>query len=286
MRATITAAVWAALVLCASASHAQEAAPATEEDGGAKPAAPAVQASVIVLDLKPTNADPETARLITDLVAVSLGRTRAFQVLTSEDVRSVVALEAEKHAMGCDDASCLAEIAGAMGADYVVHGSVGALGDLFVVNLNLFDSQQAKSVGRESAQVRDRAELPAAIDEMTRVLVRELVPEGTFDAAEPAPAESVASAPEPAAADSGDSAAFLSPVFLGGAAGAVLCGAGAVTLGVIAVVLDGSAADKTAPGDARASARAAGQGALVGAAVLGAATVVAVGVAAVPFVLE
>jgi TolB-like protein len=271
-------------MLSAGQGRAQEPAPAETPDA-APVEKPPEKASVIVLDLKPTNADPETARLITDLVAVSLGRTRAFQVLTSEDVRSVVALEAEKHAMGCDDASCLAEIAGAMGADFVVHGSVGALGELFVVNLNLFDSQMAKSVGRESAQVRDRAELPGAIDAMMKTMVRDLVPEEAA-AEPPPPAPAAEPTPAPVAEGSGENPPFLSPLFLGGAAGAVLCAGGAVGLAVVAVLANGTVEDKTAPGDERASARTLGQGAVVGAAALGVGAAIAAGVAVVPFVLE
>jgi len=265
--------------------------PASAE--GAEPAAaaqPAPKPSVIVLDLQPTNADAQTAQLITDLVAVSLGRTKHFQVLTSEDVRSVVALEAEKHALGCDDASCLAEIAGAMGADYVLHGSVGALGALFVVNLNLFDSQQAKSIGRESAQVTDRAKLPAAIDEMTKILIVELVPEAPVAVSEPAApsAPEAAVAPDEPALASADAASppFLSPLFLGGAVGAALCAAGTVGLGLYAVTQNDIVSDPAELGEARKEARSTGQLALAGAGTLAVATVLAAGVAAVPFVLE
>lgn len=57
--------------------------------------------------------------------------------------------------MGCGDSSCLAEIAGAMGAEFVVFGDVGKLGETFVINLNLFDNNAVRpSVGRSCAAPR------------------------------------------------------------------------------------------------------------------------------------
>lgn len=250
---------------------------ASPDDGAPAPPAaapPAERLSVVVLDLQSTNATPETARLITDLVAVSLQRTRALQVLTSEDVRSVMAFEAERQTAGCDDVSCLAELAGALGAALVVHGSVGQLGELFVVNLNLFDSREARSVGRESAQVRDRAELPSAIDGMARRLVGGVVE---------LPEAPVAEAP-PASEPPPSSSPFLSPLFLGGAAVGALAGAGAVGLGLWALSIDGSLERSAGDdGKARMEERERGLGVLAGATALGVAAVVAVTVAAVPF---
>ena len=42
------------------------------------------------------------------------------------------------------DTSCLVEIGGALGVDYLVSGSVGKLGDAFVIILKLMDVHEAK----------------------------------------------------------------------------------------------------------------------------------------------
>ena len=57
---------------------------------------------------------------------------------------------------GCDEGStsCLAELAGAMGARLVLFGDLGKLGDTTVVSLNLFLSDQAQSAGRETVRVK------------------------------------------------------------------------------------------------------------------------------------
>lgn len=244
---------------------------AAETPPPSAPEAPPERLSVVVLDLQATNSTPETARLVTDLVAVSLQRTGRLAVLTSEDVRSVMAFEAEKQSAGCDDASCLAELAGALGAALVVHGSVGQLGELFVVNLNLFDSREARSAGRESAQVRDRAELPVAIDRMTRALVG-----GTIELPPPSPDDA---ASEPAAPSP-----WLSPLFLGGATVGTLAAGGAVVLGAWALTIDNTlATSRGLDGASRADEKERGVGVVVGASVLALAAAGAAVVAAVPF---
>jgi hypothetical protein len=59
-----------------------------------------------------------------------------------------LALESEKAAMGCEDESCAAEIAGALGADLVVFGRGTRLGDLNIIHLTLFNATEARTVGR------------------------------------------------------------------------------------------------------------------------------------------
>ena len=135
--------------------------------------------------------DVETAKTLTGLVVNSLGRHKALSVVSSEDVRRVVELEADKQAMGCsDDASCLAEVAGALGARYVVYGQVGRLGASLVLTLNLFDPQNGAAVGRVAARAATvealADQLDPAVDQLVapvattaaKVLVLDLRPPG------------------------------------------------------------------------------------------------------------
>lgn len=74
---------------------------------------------------------------------------------------------------GCsDDASCLSEIAGALGAQLVVFGAVGKLGEATVVSLNLFDSQKAQALGRVTTQTTRADRLTTRIRRRLHELVR------------------------------------------------------------------------------------------------------------------
>jgi TolB-like protein len=140
--------------------------------GGAEPAPSPSVMKILVLDLRADSTPPETARLLTSEITVHLARDRRLSVLSVEDLRSVISLEAEKKAMGCDEAACLAEIGSALGARYVVHGSIGKLGELTLLHLHLFDTQTQESIARETAEASTQSALLAetrhAIDRISR----------------------------------------------------------------------------------------------------------------------
>lgn len=119
--------------------------------------------------------DRSALATLTSLVTLSLSQHPRFEVLASSDVREVIALEAEKQAVGCEsDTSCLAEVAGAMGARFVVFGQLGKLGSLYVLTLNLFDSEAATA----AARVVTKGETLEALGEGVDAAVAELVARG------------------------------------------------------------------------------------------------------------
>jgi len=140
---------------------------AAEAESPAKPQ----KIRILVLDLKALDVAEPIVRTIQGLVTVELTRYPQLDVISGEDVKRVVELEADKQAIGCADESCLAEIAGAMGAELILFGEVGALGDLKVVNLSLFDTSQMRSVGRSTLQEHKLELLPDKL----RPALRELL---------------------------------------------------------------------------------------------------------------
>jgi hypothetical protein len=128
---------------------------------------------VMVLEPTATTADDRTiATVVAGLLPIELANVDALEVLSAADVKQMVELEAEKEAMGCSDNSCLAELAGALGADLVVFGDVSRLGTLIIVNINLFDSVKARAAGRISIQTKDIESLPGELTTAVRKLVR------------------------------------------------------------------------------------------------------------------
>ena len=116
---------------------------------------------LLMLDLKASLVDPQVAKIVTGMISAELAQYEDYDLITGEDLRQMVALEAEKQSVGCsDDSSCLAELAGAMGARYVVFGEVGKLDNIIVVNLNLFDSQEAKGAGRVMVRANGLGRVP------------------------------------------------------------------------------------------------------------------------------
>ena len=128
---------------------------------GEVPAAPQQPPlKVLVLDLRADDVPDSTARIIRDEITVVMSRDERLDVMSSEDLRRVVTVEAEKNALGCsNDESCLAEIGQALGARYIVHGSVAVLGSSTIIHLTLVDTDAGRAVARETAETKTTDEL-------------------------------------------------------------------------------------------------------------------------------
>ena len=129
---------------------------------------------VLVMDLENKGVPPDELEIINGLVAYQFSLDQTFDILSGADLRQLMVLEAERQTVGCTaDNSCLAEIAGAMGAQWVVFGHVGKLGNLILLNLNLFDSHEAKAVARSSLQVKNMDEMPASLEKAVTQLLKD-----------------------------------------------------------------------------------------------------------------
>lgn len=154
----------------------------------AEPAAPAaatVPSRARVLVLTPTSKvfDAGTTTTIGGLVTSELAGDTRLDIIASDDVERLAALEGDRQNVGCTDNSCLAELAGAIGARYVVFGDVGKLGDVVIVQLNLFDSQTAQALTRVTVQANSMSELPGALQPRVHELAAPLLSSTTSPAA-------------------------------------------------------------------------------------------------------
>lgn len=113
-------------------------------------AAPTTDNRPRVLILPPSSSSYAAHELapLSGMIATAVASDVRLDVVTSEDLSSLVALEGERQIAGCDDSSCLAELAGAIGARYVVFGDISPLGETAVANLRLFDTQSATALKR------------------------------------------------------------------------------------------------------------------------------------------
>jgi hypothetical protein len=136
-------------------------------------AAPAQKAQVLLLDLE--SVESEVARdkvsVLQGRIAATLAERNDLDLVTAGDLKAMTALEADKSLVGCDQSSCLAELAAALGARYVVFGRVSKLDENYLVlQLNLFDSTSARAVGRtetDGASLKDLVEkTPAAVQQL------------------------------------------------------------------------------------------------------------------------
>ena len=119
----------------------------------------AEQPAIMVLNIKYEEAaSPGLANILTGLVLQDLHDLKRFRVVGMKDVDQMLSQEQRKQLAGCTDTSCLVEIAGAMGTQYTLDGTVGVVGSSNVLSLTLIDVTKATVASRKTAVVKGENE--------------------------------------------------------------------------------------------------------------------------------
>ncbi|MGC4117196.1 MAG: PEGA domain-containing protein [Myxococcales bacterium] len=99
-----------------------------------------------VLDFEARKVDPLLAQSISEAAAGALRELRVFKVVSQAEVRQMLAVEREKALLtsSCDDNSCISQIGNAIGARYVLVGSVDGAAGAMTIRVRLFDMKKAE----------------------------------------------------------------------------------------------------------------------------------------------
>lgn len=104
---------------------------------------------LVVPTFQVSSVDPAVAPVLTELVLESLLTRHGLHALGPSDVQDLLVTEQTRQSMGCET-TCMKELAGALGASKLVAGSVGRLGEAFVLTLKLVDVESAQVIARAS----------------------------------------------------------------------------------------------------------------------------------------
>ena len=83
---------------------------------------------VVVYDLEARGVDGYVASSFTDLLCVELSHTAGIETRCKSDIDTLLQHTSNRQLLGCRDDGCLAELSSALGADYILHGSISKLG--------------------------------------------------------------------------------------------------------------------------------------------------------------
>lgn len=115
--------------------------------------------TIVVLALAPLGGvSDERARLLGDALAGELRRRAGISVVTQADVAALLGVERTRQMLGCAESGCMAEIGGALGADRVVHGSLGRVGGSLMVNLSALDARRGSPIASVSQRLKGGAD--------------------------------------------------------------------------------------------------------------------------------
>jgi hypothetical protein len=142
--------------------------PAKEEPK--EPEGPPMEMAVMDLANQGGFNDKEISLIQGNMMALLQQSKRFTSLVGGADLRAMMDLEQQKSALGCGDASCLAELGGALGVPYLMTMSLGRFADQRVVNVSILNVDEAQVLHRVSRIfVSDRmvlAKLPSLIEEV------------------------------------------------------------------------------------------------------------------------
>lgn len=140
------------LLLSTQASPAAAApAPAPPAPAPALATAPPARQRILVLETRADAAYLDTVRAFGDLMATLLEQRTDAEVIPSSSIKDRLSVAADKASAGCDDTTCMTEIAGAMDARYVVASRASQVGGRWLMRVELFDSQDLKVIAQSTA---------------------------------------------------------------------------------------------------------------------------------------
>ena len=115
--------------------------------------------------------DKGVGQVLGDLVLEALLNRHSIRAMGPTDVAQMLKAEEQRKLLGCDDESCLVELAGAMGANWLIGGSVGKLDDVYVLSLMLIDSKEGKVTSRVSKTLEKIKDAPVLLGPMLEKLL-------------------------------------------------------------------------------------------------------------------
>ncbi|MEW5847600.1 MAG: hypothetical protein AB2A00_02260 [Myxococcota bacterium] len=141
----------------------------------AEPAAPPEKPSLAVLSLTASEGVSEELRkAVNHLLLDEIRATRQFsRVISTKDVEDMLSLERQRQLMDCDSSSCIAEIAGALGADQILSVSLTKVASSMLLTLRLLDARRAQVLAYVTERVKAGDE--EQVIDLVRPAVRRLV---------------------------------------------------------------------------------------------------------------
>jgi MYXO-CTERM domain-containing protein len=96
------------------------------------------------------------AAAFSEMLVASIDGADKFRVIGSKELVTLIGLERQRQLLGCsEDTSCMAEIASALGSEFICSASVGKVGTTYLVTMRLIVGSTSRTVARSTMEVND-----------------------------------------------------------------------------------------------------------------------------------
>lgn len=105
------------------------------------------------------------------LTLTELTKAGGLQLVGQSDLMTMLSAERQRQLLGCaDDTSCMTEITSALGAPYLIEGTVGRVGTQLRVDLKLVQVDGSRVIHRGGEVLQDERDWYAVVTRMLRAL--------------------------------------------------------------------------------------------------------------------
>ena len=115
----------------------------------------AANVKIAVLAFSASGVDPTVAAAVTESVTAEVAVRGYFDPISSAEIQTLLSVERQRQLIGCSEENCMTELAGALGAPYVMSGSLVKLEGIFQLNIQVIDSRKSRTTGRATKVAKD-----------------------------------------------------------------------------------------------------------------------------------
>ena len=102
--------------------------------------------TLLVAPLQSIKTDPSNAKILEQLIRNYAGRSGGYTLVTPDEMGAIDEELKRQLSGGCSEASCIANIGGALGAQFMLSGSFNRLGSRYILTLKLVDIELVKAI--------------------------------------------------------------------------------------------------------------------------------------------
>jgi len=115
------------------------------------------------------------SEMLGHLLLAQLDAVNGLSPFCQADLEALLAVEKQKDVIGCDDQTCMSELGGALGSDFVLYGSVGRLSTSYELSVTVVAAHSTTVAARLARVVPEQdAQLEAAVGDAVAELVERL----------------------------------------------------------------------------------------------------------------
>jgi TolB-like protein len=114
-------------------------------------AAPAAaKPTLVVAPLQSAKRDKDNADTLGEMIRIQVGKSDRYTLVTPEDMGAIDEELKRQLSGGCDEASCIADLGGALGAQFMITGKLKRMGKRYILLLKLVDIEKVKAINTQS----------------------------------------------------------------------------------------------------------------------------------------